>query len=91
MLLGASLATGDTFECARRIAARANGTGLVPLDWLTDPGQPGSALPSAVYALSPDARRVVYQMHGAINIASPNGSDSTPLLTLQSPPAKLAW
>lgn len=91
MLLGTAEAFGDIALCSRRSAARENGTGLMPLDWLTDPGSPGSLLPSAVYALSPDARRVVFQSAGAINVASPNGSGATPLLTVQSPLVMLAW
>jgi hypothetical protein len=90
MLLGAYVTTGDTSACARRLAARANGSGATPLDWLTDPAIPGASSAAAVYALSPDARRVVYQSTGAINIASPDGTSAMPLVPLQQA-TTLAW
>jgi hypothetical protein len=90
LLIGTYVAFGDTSVCAGRAAAQADGTGLTPLDWLTDPSIPGASAPTSVYALSPDARRVVYQSYGALLIAGPDGSEASELVSSQQA-AFLEW
>jgi hypothetical protein len=58
LLIGEYVLSGDVEECVGRVASRVDGTAQVPLTWLADPTIPAS---TPVYALSPDARRVVHQ------------------------------
>jgi len=89
LLLGASTLSGDVVECVGRVAARADGTGQVPLTWLADPTIPGS---TPVYALSPDARRVVHQdAYYDIVMTNPDGGDASVLFASQQPATTLTW
>lgn len=94
ILFGTSIAMDNTPLCAGRGAMRADGTGLTPLTWLAPVSfVPGVLTFGPVYALAPDARRVVYQVYGedAINIAHPDGSAAGVLLARPSRALALAW